>query len=161
MSPETVILRHLARLREIAPAGFAIALHIRFTAPTYMFQAYPDAWLEEYGREGLVMFDPSVAWAFAHTGTVSWADLVTSDEARIFARAAQHGLVHGFTVSLLRGDTQSMAGFARPDRDFTQEEIVEAEAAVTLMHDATLPGQALGPEMQDELRRMSVTSTHP
>ena len=34
-------------------------------------------------------------------------------------------------------------------------------AVVTLLHDTTLAGQALGPEMQDELRRLSVTSTHP
>ena len=161
MVPDTVTLHRLGRLREIATAGFAIALHIRFTAPTYMFQAYPDAWLEEYGREGLVMSDPSVAWAFAHTGTVSWAALVHADEAQVFARAARHGLVHGLTTSLLRGGSRSMAGFARSDRDFTQEEITEVEAAVTLLHDTTLAGQALGPEMQDGLRRLSVTSTHP
>lgn len=161
MPPETVVLRYLKRLREIAPSGFAIALHIRFTAPTYMFQAYPDTWLEEYGRDGLVMFDPSVAWAFAHTGTISWVELAHTDEARVFERAAQHGLVHGFMVSLLHSGSRSMAGFARSDRDFTQEEIGEVQAAVSLLHDATLAGQALGPEMQDELRRLSVTSTHP
>ena len=161
MPPETVILRHLARLREIAPAGFAIALHIRFTAPAYLFQTYPDAWLEEYGRDGLVMFDPGVAWAFTHTGTVSWADLVTSDEARIFARAARHGLLHGLMVSLVQEESRSMAGFARADREFTREEVIELEDALGVLHEATALGQPLGAEVRDGLRRLSVTSTHP
>ena len=49
----------LAELKEIAPAGFAIALHVGFNSPKFLFQTYPSKWLKEYSENGLVMNDPN------------------------------------------------------------------------------------------------------
>ncbi|WP_218014042.1 autoinducer binding domain-containing protein [Rubellimicrobium roseum] len=137
MTLEAEISRRLDRLRAVAPAGYAIALHVRFTTPSYLFQTYPAPWIEEYAREGLVLRDPTVAWAFSNDGTVTWAALVAADPAGVIGRAARHGLVHGLSVSLLRGDSRSMASFARSDRSFEPEEIDEIERTMAEMHDAT------------------------
>ena len=152
MNLEMDISHKLDLLREIAPAGFAIALHVRFTTPTYAFQTYPAAWSEEYAREGMVMRDPTVAWAFANSGTATWADLAQGDSGRVIERAARHGLAHGLTVSLLRQDSRSMASFARSDRPFAPAEVARIEEIMRQMHDATARDLE-----SDALRRMSAT----
>lgn len=161
MKTDTVIAPHVERLMETAPAGFALGLHVRYTTPTYMFQTYPKAWLEEYSREGFLMRDPMVAWAFANEGHVTWAELSARDEAGVFQRAAAQGLRHGIATSIMRGGSRSIGGFARPDRPFTAGEIQQIEEAVTQLHDATASIRPLGEEVRDELHRLSVAFTHP
>lgn len=161
MSTGTVIAPHIEHLMEIAPAGFALGLHVRYTTPTYMFQTYPKAWLEEYSREGFLMQDPTVAWAFENAGHIDWAELSARDEGGVIVRAAAHGLRHGITVSVVRGGSRSIGGFARPDRPFTADEAGRIEAYMTQLHDITDSIQALPDEVRDELRRLSVAFTHP
>ena len=60
MQVDTDIPKTLAGLMEIATAGFVTGLHIRYTTPTYLFQTYPKAWIDEYSREGLLLRDPAV-----------------------------------------------------------------------------------------------------
>ena len=161
MSETVDIPQRLASLQDLAPAGFAIALHVRFTSPLYLFQTYPDAWLAEYSRDGLVMRDPTVAWAFAHPGTIDWAPLAAQDDSGVMARAAAHGLRHGVTVSLHRDGSRSMASFARGDRPFDDEEVARIEEAVGALHDATASAQPLTPQAREAIRRLSVAFTHP
>lgn len=160
-SPERVILHQLQDLRGIATAGFAIGLHLRFMAPTYMFLAYPDGWVEEYGRDGLMVMDPAVAWAVRNTGPVRWSDLSGPDEAKVFERAARHGLRFGTMLSVVGEGSRSIGGFARTDREFTASELDELEARVRVLHEATILGKALAPKLREDLRRLSVTSTQP
>lgn len=161
MNPEADISKSLAGLMETATAGFAIGLHIRFTAPTFMFQTYPKPWAEEYSREGMVARDPTVAWGFSNQGHVNWADLEPQDEGGVLARARAHGLAHGLTVSVLREGSRSIGSFARSDRFFTPDEIARIESEMVGLHDATATVRSLPPELRDSLHRLSVAFTHP
>jgi LuxR family transcriptional regulator len=155
------IPRTLADLKEVAPAGFAVVLHLRFTAPTFLFQTYPKDWVDEYSRDGLLVRDPMVVWAFSNEGHVSWSDLAPRDEAGVLARAAAHGLRHGLAVSVERGGSRSMGGFARPDREFLPEEVARIEAALEQLHDDTATALPLPEAVRESLRRLSVAFTHP
>ena len=64
MTQRASIAALLHDLDQRSPAGFAIALHIRFTTPTYLFQTYPKRWLDHYSSAGLVVHDPVVRWGF-------------------------------------------------------------------------------------------------
>lgn len=144
-----------------SPAGFAVALHIRYQSPAYLFQTYPVAWLQEYSRDGLLMHDPTVAWALTQRGAVLWADLEDRDPAGVIARARGHGLLHGFTIGLEREGSLSMAGFARADRPFAPAELRGIGALVDRLHDATAQVAPLSPETREALRRLSVAFTQP
>jgi LuxR family transcriptional regulator len=161
MSMETELTQQLGRLQGLATGGFAIGLHVRFATPSYMFQTYPKAWLDVYSREGLLMRDPAIAWAFANEGMVRWADLEGEDTAKVFSRARDQGLVHGMTLSLVRSGSRSIGGFARPDRFFTPLEIAALEDGLGALHDMTDGGQPLSESVREGLRKLSVAFTHP
>lgn len=150
----------LAALRTQAPAGYAIALHVKFSTPTFLFQTYPEDWAAYYSENGLVMQDPTVLWGFYNEGHAIWADLAAEDEKGILTKAAEHGLVHGFTTALVRGDSRSLAGFARADRAFTQDEIAEISQTVAILHDLTANSQAMPKPVADALRALSVNQSH-
>lgn len=151
----------LGELQISAPSGYAIALHVQFTTPTYLFQTYPESWSDYYSAAGLVMQDPTVAWAFEHTGTIRWRDLVDADSAGVFRAAADHGLTFGFTLSQDRDGSRSLSSFSRGDRDFSDAEIAAIEALADELHDLTANGASLSLNTREHLRDMSVRFTHP
>lgn len=151
----------LGELGDLAPAGYAIALHVRFTTPTYLFQTYPEQWSDIYSASGYVMHDPTVSWAFQNTGTIRWSDLAAADTAGVLTRAAAFGLVYGFTLSLDREGSSSLASFSRADREFDDAEIAAIVTRASDLHDLTADGQSLAPDVRDSLRLMSVRFTHP
>jgi LuxR family transcriptional regulator len=151
----------LGELQKHAELGYAIALHVRFTTPTYLFQTYPEDWSEYYTSAGLVMQDPTVAWAFEHTGTIRWRELTDADTAGVLRAAADHGLTYGFTLSQDRGGSRSLSSFSRPDRDFTDAEILGITDLADELHDLTADGNSLNAETREHLRRLSVRFTHP
>lgn len=161
MDPQLDIPGLLALLMNQAPGGFAIGLHARYQTPALMFQTYPAAWLEEYSQDGLVIHDPTIAWAAAHRGVISWEDLKGRDPAGVFGKARRHGLVHGFALSLERGGSLSLGSFARPDRDYTAEEMRAIEATMAELHDATASAAPLSPATREALRSLSVAFTQP
>lgn len=152
----------LSRLRATYPQGFAIALHIRFTAPSFLFQAYDEAWIDAYSREGMVLHDPTVRWGFAQaeTATIRWPDLPRDDEgAAVMARAQEFGLVHGFTVAVITPEGRSVASFSRKDRPATAEEIIAARQDVEALHLLTAKADALPASVQDTLKQLSIYLT--
>lgn len=160
MAAQLEIRKILAELQVIATSGFALALHVRFATPTFLFQTYPKKWLDYYSQNGLVMSDPTVAWGFANTGTIVWDQLEDEDVAGVLKKAGEFGLSYG--VSCVTGDdsSRSFCGFARSDRPFTADEVSALEANVQKMHDLTANLQALRPEVSEELRKMSVQFMH-
>ena len=150
----------LAELSEMCPAGFAIALHVNFTTPTYLFQTYDKAWIEEYSKAGLVMYDPTVRWGLENDGVVSWASLSETDPENVLGRARAHGLKHGLTIATSEGGSKSVASFARQDRDFSDAEQTRLSGMLDALHAMTKPtGDAPG-EFEAALKRLSVLSTH-
>ncbi len=158
---QTAISDALARLKAIAPAGYAMALHVRYTTPTYLFQTYPKDWIDFYSQNGLVMRDPTVAWGFENTGMIRWADLVPIDEAGVIGMAAERGIRHGFTYATDSNASRSMTSFAQGERDFTNSEIAEISGLVDELHDMTASGVTLTPGTREQLRQMSISFTHP
>ncbi len=160
MDEPSRIAHLLGDLQFRAQTGYAIALHVRFTTPTYLFQTYPEAWSDHYSNAGLVMQDPTVAWAFEHVGIIRWRELAGADTAGVLAAAARHGLTYGFTLSQDRGGSRSLSSFSRGDRDFTDAEIAAIADIADEWHDLTAGGDSLPQGTRDELRGMSVRFTH-
>jgi LuxR family transcriptional regulator len=160
MKPQLELSRHLERLKVLAPAGFAIALHVRFTTPGLMFQTYPAAWIEEYTRSGFLMRDPSVRWNFTNEGAMPWSELEAEDEAGVFAKAAEYGLRHGIAISILRGASRSIAGYARADRPFHPPEVEELRAEMEALHEMTAEGRPLPRGIEGAMQQLGIDFTH-
>ncbi|MEL6913412.1 MAG: autoinducer binding domain-containing protein [Pseudomonadota bacterium] len=152
------ISEHLDKAAGLATAGYAVGLHIRFAAPTYLFRTYDAAWNEHYSASGLVMRDPVVAWGMSETGAVRWSALAGQDAAGVLREAARFGLAHGATVACLEGGSRTVAGFARSDTEFTDAELAELEALVAALHRLTMEGATLSAADQLAIQTHSVTS---
>jgi LuxR family transcriptional regulator len=150
----------LKRLRGRSPAGFAIALHITFTTPRYLFQSYQREWIDQYSSQGMVMRDPTVHWAFSNTGTIRWSDLAGVDPSGVLAEAAQHGMRFGATLSLDAGGSKSMASFSRADREISEIELAALGADLRQLHLRTLGAQTLDQNIHETLRHLSIYLTH-
>lgn len=161
MDTQHAISDELVRLKAVSPGGFAMALHVRFTTPTYLFQTYPKDWIDFYSKNGLVMRDPTVRWAFENTGLIRWAELVPIDEAGVIALAGERGILNGFTYATDRNGSRSMASFAQGSRDFSDPEMATIAEQVNHLHDVTASGVSLTPGTRERLRQMSISFTHP
>ena len=150
----------LRRLRQRSPAGFAIALHVEFTTPKYLFQAYDKDWLNHYSSRGLVMHDPTVRWGFEHTGAIRWSDLAADDPMAVLAQAAAYGLRYGLTVAVNAAGTRSISSFARSDREMSDLDIAAISADVADLHKLTGDLAHYTPAMHETLRQMSIYLTH-
>jgi len=159
MEPAEKIRDIIIALEAQSPAGFAIAFHIRFTRPDFLFQTYSKTWTDIYSQSGFVMHDPIVRWGFENTGAIRWSML--DDPVGVLEKARPHGLVYGFACAVENGGTRSVAGFARADREFTDAEIAAIAAQVATLHDETAKAGAMSAETREELRQMSIRFTHP
>ncbi len=150
----------LKSLHDASPAGFAIALHVKFTAPRYLFQSYAKDWLDTYSRLGLVLHDPTVGWAFQNVGTTRWSDLAADDPRGVLEQAARHGLKFGTVIALVRNGSRTMASFARSDRESTDDEVAALKRDLEDLHDQTRTIEHLSPSVHETLKQMSIYLTH-
>lgn len=150
----------LDKLSDIAPAGFAIALHVKFSTPSFMFQTYPADWMSHYTQNGLVLQDPTVLWGFANQGRISWADLEDTSPDKVMEQAANFGLKYGLTIALEDNASLSIASFANTQREFTAEQADALEAGVKELHTITAADQNLSVETSEALRALSIKLTH-
>ncbi|WP_435703121.1 autoinducer binding domain-containing protein [Yoonia sp.] len=158
-APELDLSRVLGEFKDRSESGYAMGLHIDFTTPAYFFQSYPREWLEHYSKAGLLMNDPTVAWCFENSGSCRWSDL--DDPAGVLEQAAEYGMRYGVVYATTSGGSHSMSGFARSDREFTDEEIAELVDLFEKMHVATQDQAALSPQTVAQLKKMSIMVTHP
>lgn len=150
----------LHRLSLLAPAGYFVGLHIRFTAPLFTFQTYDQAWLDHYTEQGFVLRDPMVAWGFSTEGHIRWSDPSLPDPFKLFAEAARFGLKYGVTLSRGPIKSRTIASFARSDREFTDDEIAECIRIIHRMHDMTEPPEELTKAQIDALRCIAGGDRH-
>jgi len=156
-----VVRENLAELQELCPKGFAVALHVNFTTPRFLFQTYERDWMREYSSKGMVLDDPTVRWGLEHEGLIDWAELETDDAKGVLAQARAHGLNHGFTLALVDTDSRSVGSFVREDRAFRDEEKEQVQARFRSLHEATLLGsEQAAASMADFLKSLSVELTH-
>lgn len=162
MAPTLRIEQELALLAHLAPSGFAIAFHVRFTTASFQLQTYPAEWLEVYSKEGLVMQDPIVAFGFSdEIGVRRWSELPGAADNPVLRRAADHGLTHGVAVVVATGESRTIAGIARADRPYSDSELVQIEEVVRALHEITSDDGEMSDTARAELRRISVAQNHP
>lgn len=150
----------LADLDVMSPAGFAVALHIKYTTPSLLFQTYPTKWVDHYNAKGLVMYDPAVRWGFENTGAIRWRDQVDDDPYGVIQEAKRYGMTHGVTLAVFNGNSRTVAAFSRSDRDFLDVEIDEIHENLKVLHNDTLGIDQLSEADMAALKKMSVRLTH-
>lgn len=155
------IKQHLEDVEALSPAGFAIAFHIRLTAPDFLFQTYPKDWIDIYSEKGFVVVDPTVRWGFSETGSIRWSALHDMDDQNILKQSAVFGMAFGVTIATETDDSRSLASFSRPDREYTDAEITQLLQYVQALHDLTATKTGMTKDLSDELHRLSVQMTHP
>ena len=143
----------------MCPSGFAIALHIKYNAPTFLFQTFPEKWVDHYSRQGLVIRDPAVHWAFGNTGHIRWRELAENDPAGIMDQSRLYGLPYGFTASIHNDHSRTLAGFARADRDYLDVEIDEICDRLEDLDVLTAGIEVLSAKDTDALQAMSIRLT--
>lgn len=150
-------LHHLSLL---APAGYSLGLHIRFTSPLLTFQTYNQAWIDHYTERGYAMRDPMIAWGFSTTGSIRWSEIPVPDTFGIMREAAGYGMAYGAAVACGPLQSRTIAGAARSDREFTEEEIARFESLVVRLHDVTQPPEALTDAQVEALRLIAAGERH-
>ncbi len=160
MNSRASIAALLQDLDRRSPAGFAIALHIRFTTPTYLFQSYPVRWLDYYTAEGLVVQDPTVHWGLQNLGHIRWTDLEPIDPRGVLEKAKDFGLMNGVAIAVAQSGTRSIGSFARADRDYHESEMAELNELLAALHAATVGTSELSNADKRALTELSIKLTH-
>ncbi len=160
MSNKASIAALLHDLDRRSPSGFAIALHITFSAPRYMFQTYAQRWLDRYNAGGLLLRDPVVQWGMQNLGRTRWSALERLDEQKVFDEARNFGLMNGAAISVYATGTRSIGGFARADREYEDGELSEMETLLTELHEETAGMDTLSDADREALTALSIRLTH-
>lgn len=160
MSVKFGIDLELHQLSLLAPAGYYLGLHIRFTSPLLTFSTYDQAWTDHYTEHGYAMRDPMVAWGFSTIGATRWSEMAIPDTFGILREAAEHGLVYGAAVACGPVSSRTIAGMARDDREFTDEEVVRFQGIVTRLHEITQPPESLTDAQIEALRLIAAGDRH-
>lgn len=142
----------LAKLTELAPAGYALGLHIRFASAQIMVNTYDPRWIEIYTNRGYMLCDPLVSWGFGTEGTVRWSELNHPDPHGVMEQAKSFGLNYGVAVSHGPTSSRTIGGFGRSDREFTDAEIAAIAEMVHLLHRETEPPEHLSAAQVEALR---------
>lgn len=144
----------LGSLSQQCDKGFALAVHIRLTRPTLLYQTYDQAWSEHYSVNGYMLSDPVVHWGLTNTGWVEWESLSGQDPAGVIAAAKAHGLLNGWTYSVGSPSSRTIAGLPRSSGPFSADERRAMAAIVDEIHDLTEGFEDLPAAMQDRLRKL-------
>lgn len=129
-------------LKELAPAGFHIALRIGFAFPLEEENAFPDPWIQHYSQQRFMLYDPIIRWVYQNTGYVRWSEIAIDDPRRVVAQAQTFGLRYGAAISYVAEGEQSLrsfGSFARNDREFNDLEMRLLAAYISRRHAETAP----------------------
>jgi LuxR family transcriptional regulator len=122
---------------DLAPAGYYIAVRLGFAFPLAEYNALPELWVEHYTRQGLMLDDPVMRWAYDNIGTIRWSELQVPDPRGVLSLAEGYGLAHG-VVAVCGGAgrevQRSFGSFARGDREFSDLEIALLARKLAKLH---------------------------
>ena len=147
--------KQLQQLEKIAPAGYVLGLHIRYNSATLMFRTYPQEWMNVYTQNGYMMTDPLVAWGVANQGCARWSALGVPDPNDVLKKAREYDLNYGVAVSCGLESSRTIGGFAKTDREFTDQEIQDVHEIVLHMHRETAPAVNLTVTQVEALRLLA------
>lgn len=142
----------LHRLGGLCDTGFALAIHIRLTAPSLLYQTYSQDWADHYSTKGYMLSDPVVHWGLTHTGRVDWANLTDVDPEGVIPAAVSFGLTHGWTYATGPANSRTIAGMTRSGRSHDAAEIAEIQTIVDNIHAATEGIEHFPHDLLDRLR---------
>ncbi|MBC7479854.1 MAG: autoinducer binding domain-containing protein [Pseudorhodobacter sp.] len=143
----------LSQLATICDRGFALAVHIRYTRPTLLYQTYARDWGDHYSEKGYMMVDPTVHWGLANTGAIDWSDLVPQDTSGVIAAAQAYGLTNGWTYAVGPATSRSL-GSLTSSQPFPPEAHARCCAIIDQIHALTEGFDSLAPDLQDRLRTL-------
>ena len=152
MSAKSYLDDVLGEISHLAPAGYYVGLHIRFTSPLLTLQTYPSDWIKHYTENGYALRDPIVAWGFGNEGISRWSDITIPDPFGILAEAAAYGLNYGVVVPVGELKSRTIGAAARTDREFTDVEIELISHHIRRLHDLTEPPERLTDPQIEALR---------
>ncbi len=155
MDDRTKIATLLAEVDELTPGGFALGLQIGLRGPRFLFTTFPHKWMETYTTRGLQLRDPAVAWSLSNSGWAQWRDLREQD-AEFFDLAHDHGLKHGATMAIVGGQSRSVLGCCRDDRDYLDAELSSIAEPARALHDVTIGQNTLPEALSQDLKSMSI-----
>jgi LuxR family transcriptional regulator, quorum-sensing system regulator SdiA len=130
-------------LRQLAPEGFAVGLHIRFASPLVYYSQYPAAWVEYYNSHSYYLRDPVIFWGIGTAGTRRWSEIPLPDPFDLLKKAATYGMKFGAVSSYGPITSRSMVGITRSEREFTDEEMERLSEITASLHIAAKPPSEL------------------
>lgn len=153
-SKDTQVAQLLGDLARFCNRGFALAVHIRLTRPTLLYQTYDRAWSDTYSERGYMLSDPVVHWGLVNSGWVEWESLLDQDPAGVITAAKEHGLSNGWTYSVGSASSRTIAGLPRDGAPFSQQERDHMARIVDAIHTATEGFETFPADLQDRLRHL-------
>ncbi|MBL4928987.1 autoinducer binding domain-containing protein [Fuscibacter oryzae] len=144
-----------AKIGEIAPSGYFLALRIRGTSPLLALKTYPQAWLDRYMENGYLLRDPITTWAMTIGGAIRWSSPLLIDPFRVLRQAAEFGLTYGASVAHGPINALSICSFGRSDRELTNAEIAQVRRIVVNLHERTALPKSLDENQKEVLSAMS------
>lgn len=147
----------LTQLSEICDTGYALAIHIRFTRPSLLYQTYSQEWNEYYSQNGLMLYDPVVRWGLENTGLVRWDALLEDDPHQVLAKSREFGLRNGVTFAVGPASSRTISGFTRSGDPFDEEDLDVLSGLVDDIHSLTEGIEDLSEEEVAKLREIDLS----
>ncbi|MEO8241723.1 MAG: autoinducer binding domain-containing protein [bacterium] len=148
------IAEQLGKLKAMCDSGFALAVHIRYTRPTLLYQTYSPAWSEDYSEKGYMLSDPTVHWGLANVGSMTWDKLEAQDPEGVIKAAKTYGLHNGWTYSVGPATSRSLASMTRTTA-FSAADCEAIQAAIDEIHLQTDGFDQFPAKVQDALRALT------
>ncbi len=144
----------LSKLGTYCDRGFALAIHIRYTRPTLLYQTYERDWSDHYSEKGYMLSDPVVGWGLGNSGWIEWSSLTEHDPQGVIADAVAHGLMNGWTYSTGPAASRTIAGLPRSGAAFSPQERAAMAALVDEAHEIAEGFEAFPIDLKDRLRHL-------
>lgn len=128
-------VRHDLRISQIATAGYVLALQLNeFCRPELAYSSFPRAWFEHYTAMDFLLLDPVLEWAAANCGAARWSEIAGPSTPAKSLRVLEHAATYNLRFGVILSTKNQMIGLkrcflscARPDREFTDDEIRELD----------------------------------
>lgn len=117
----------LVEFREIAKAGFVLAVNVRWNGPKLIHSEFPEQWRTTYEESNFFMFDPIYYWTLMETGVTRWSEIKYPNPKIVSNKAAEHGIVFGAIACKTKNGSKSFLSAARPDRELTDAELLRMD----------------------------------
>jgi len=114
----------VSSLRFMGKSGFILAFNMTFRGPEYLHSEYPAEWQKIYEDRNYFFVDPVLIWSVTKTGNKRWSEIKLPDIRGVMSEARKCDLNYGAAFSRKSMNKRSFLTISRPDREFTDEELV-------------------------------------